>query len=145
MKWIFFLLSSLSIFCSTPSVTLVWNSNPQTESITNYVVNISTNNGSLFYPINVGCNTNFSFSVYTITNWFYITAQDSSGIESLPSEIVEYVRPTEKFTVIQFNLMKSLQLNTNWIIITNYPPYICPGNISNEYFQSRGSVYITNQ
>jgi hypothetical protein len=102
LSWIKFLggiasllIVSLSLGEAAQSVTLAWDANSE-PNIVGYVLRYGTTQGKPSQSINVDKTTTATVSHLAsgTTYFFTVTARDSLGLESQPSNEVSYTTPT---------------------------------------------------
>lgn len=117
---------------------LAWNPSP-TTNVSSYVLYISTNlptgtltNWQRVAVTNYYWGTNLLLSITNgwfktnfvagVTNWLTLTAQDTSGVESEPSNIILYIPPKPP-TILRLFLQTAPSINGPWQTWTNSPPF----------------------
>jgi len=80
---------------ATQSITLAWDPNPEPD-LAGYRLYHGTNSGHYSDVIEVGNVTNHAVTglLDNTTNYFVLTAYNTSGLESLPSNPVSYIVPS---------------------------------------------------
>ncbi len=133
-----------SAFSATAaSVTLAWDPNSEPD-VAGYRLYYGTPAGNFGTVVNTGNVTNYTVSdlQQTATYGFYVTCYNTSGLESEPSNVVEYTVPTGANTA-PVALSLSVQVpagSTNVIVVAGSDPDADPLSFSLVDFPAHGTL-----